>query len=73
MNYRKIPQLVADELRPLEAYLYLLLASKSDYNTLESDHGVGSTDHSWQTNYSKRFYMRADSGNRRTGQDAFVW
>ena len=36
MNYRKIPQLVADELRPLEAYLYLLLASKSDYNTLES-------------------------------------
>jgi predicted HTH transcriptional regulator len=44
MNYRKIPQLVADELRPLEAYLYLLLASKSDYNTLESDHGV--SDHS---------------------------
>ena len=36
MNYRKIPQLVADELKPLEAYLYLLLASKSDYNTLES-------------------------------------
>ncbi len=36
MNYRKIPQSVADELRPLEAYLYLLLASKSDYNTLES-------------------------------------
>ena len=36
MNYRKIPQLVADELRPLEAYTYLLLASKSDYNTLES-------------------------------------
>ena len=36
MNYRKIPQLVADELKPLEAYTYLLLASKSDYNTLES-------------------------------------
>lgn len=36
MNYRKISQLVADELRPLEAYTYLLLASKSDYNTLES-------------------------------------
>lgn len=36
MNYRKIPQLVADELRPLEAYTYLLLTSKSDYNTLES-------------------------------------
>ena len=36
MNYRKIPQLVADELRPLEAYTYFLLASKSDYNTLES-------------------------------------
>ena len=36
MNYRKIPQLVADELRPIEAYTYLLLASKSDYNTLES-------------------------------------
>lgn len=36
MNYRKIPQSVADELRPLEAYLFLLLASKSDYNTLES-------------------------------------
>ena len=36
MNYRKIPQLVADELRPLEAYTYLeRLASKSDYNTLE--------------------------------------
>ena len=36
MNYRKIPQSVADELRPLEAYTYFLLASKSDYNTLES-------------------------------------
>ena len=36
MNYRKIPQSVADELRPLEAYIYFLLASKSDYNTLES-------------------------------------
>jgi DNA-binding MarR family transcriptional regulator len=36
MNYRKITQLVADELRPLEAYTYFLLASKSDYNTLES-------------------------------------
>ncbi len=36
MNYRKIPQLVADELKPLEAYTYLLLASKADYNTLES-------------------------------------
>ena len=36
MNYRKITQLVADELRPLEAYTYLLLASKADYNTLES-------------------------------------
>ena len=36
MNYRKIPQLVADELKPLEAYTYLLLASKSDYITLES-------------------------------------
>jgi DNA-binding MarR family transcriptional regulator len=36
MNYRKIPQSVADELKPLGAYLYLLLASKSDYNTLES-------------------------------------
>ena len=36
MNYRKIPQSVADELRPLEAYTYFLLSSKSDYNTLES-------------------------------------
>ncbi len=36
MNYRKIPQSVADELSPLEAYTYFLLASKSDYNTLES-------------------------------------
>ena len=36
MNYRKIPQSVADELRPLEAYTYILLVSKSDYNTLES-------------------------------------
>ena len=36
MNYRKIPQLVADELKPLEAYSYLQLASKSDYITLES-------------------------------------
>lgn len=37
MNYRKIPQAVADKLKPLEAYVYLLLASKSDYNTNESN------------------------------------
>lgn len=37
MNYRKIPQAVADKLRPIEAYVYLLLASKSDYNTNESN------------------------------------
>ena len=37
MNYRKIPQAVADKLRPLEAYVYLLLASKSDYETNESN------------------------------------
>ena len=36
MNYRKIPQAVADKLRPLEAYVYLALASKSDYETEES-------------------------------------
>ena len=37
MNYRKIPQAVADKLRPLEAYVYLALASKSDYETDESN------------------------------------
>ena len=37
MNYRKIPQAVADKLRPLEAYVYLALASKSDYETEESN------------------------------------
>ena len=37
MNYRKIPQAVADKLRPIEAYVYLLLASKSDYKTEESN------------------------------------
>ena len=37
MNYRKIPQAVADKLRPLEAYVYLALASKSDYETNESN------------------------------------
>ena len=37
MNYRKIPQAVADKLRPLEAYVYLVLASKSDYETNESN------------------------------------
>ena len=37
MNYRKIPQAVADKLRPLEAYVYLLLASKSDFNINESN------------------------------------
>ena len=36
MNYRKIPQIVADKLKPLEAYIYLVLASKSDYETNES-------------------------------------
>jgi DNA-binding transcriptional ArsR family regulator len=36
MNYRKIPQSVADKLRPIEAYVYLALASKSDYETNES-------------------------------------
>jgi DNA-binding transcriptional ArsR family regulator len=37
MNYRKIPQAVADKLRPIEAYVYLALASKSDYETEESN------------------------------------
>ena len=37
MNYRKIPQAVADKLRPLEAYVYLALASKSNYETDESN------------------------------------
>jgi DNA-binding transcriptional ArsR family regulator len=37
MNYRKIPQSVADKLRPIEAYVYLALASKSDYETNESN------------------------------------
>lgn len=37
MNYRKIPQAVADKLRPIEAYVYLVLASKSDFNTNESN------------------------------------
>ncbi len=37
MNYRKIPQAVADKLRPVEAYVYLALASKSDYKTEESN------------------------------------
>ena len=37
MNYRKIPQAVADKLRPIEAYVYLALASKSDYETDESN------------------------------------
>ena len=37
MNYRKIPQSVADKLKPLEAYIYLALASKSDYETNESN------------------------------------
>lgn len=37
MNYRKIPQIVADKLKPLEAYIYLALASKSDYETNESN------------------------------------
>lgn len=37
MNYRKIPQAVADKLKPLEAYVYLVLASKSDFNTNESN------------------------------------
>lgn len=37
MNYRKIPQAVADKLKPLEAYVYLVLASKSDYKTNESN------------------------------------
>ena len=37
MNYRKIPQAVADKLKPLEAYIYLVLASKSDYETDESN------------------------------------
>ena len=37
MNYRKIPQAVADKLKPLEAYIYLVLASKSDYETNESN------------------------------------
>jgi DNA-binding MarR family transcriptional regulator len=37
MNYRKIAQAVADKLRPIEAYVYLALASKSDYETEESN------------------------------------
>ena len=37
MNYRKIPQAVADKLRPVEAYVYLALASTSDYKTEESN------------------------------------
>ena len=37
MNYRKIPQIVADKLKPLEAYIYLVLASKSDFETYESN------------------------------------
>lgn len=37
MNYRKIPQSVADKLKPLEAYVYLVLASKSDFETNESN------------------------------------
>ena len=37
MNYRKIPQAVADKLSPLEAYVYLVLASKSDYERDESN------------------------------------
>ena len=36
MNYRKIPQAVADKLKLLETYVYLVLASKSDYKTNES-------------------------------------
>ena len=36
MNYRKITQLVADKLNLSEAYTFMCLASKSDYNTLES-------------------------------------
>lgn len=35
-NYRKITELVADKLSPAEAYTYLCLASKSDYNTMVS-------------------------------------
>lgn len=37
MNYRKIPQSVADKLKPLEAYVYLVLASKSNFKTNESN------------------------------------
>ena len=37
MNYRKIPQAVADKLKPLEAYVYLILASKTDFKTNESN------------------------------------
>ncbi len=37
MNYRKIPQAVADKLKPLEAYVYLVLASKSNFKTNESN------------------------------------
>ena len=37
MKYRKIPQAVADKLTLLEAYIYLVLASKSDYETDESN------------------------------------
>lgn len=37
MNYRKIPQSVADKLKPLEAYVYLVLASKSNFETNESN------------------------------------
>jgi hypothetical protein len=35
MNYRKIPQSVADKLRPIEAYVYLALASKSDMKLMK--------------------------------------
>ena len=37
MNYRKIPQAVADKLKPLETYIYLVLASKSAFETNESN------------------------------------
>ena len=37
MNYRKIPQAVADKLKTLETYIYLVLASKSDFETNESN------------------------------------
>ena len=37
MNYRKITTRVADCLKPLQAYIYLGLAMKSDYETLYSN------------------------------------